>query len=458
MVEARPCGHPPRAPDPPRRPDHAVHRQRYAAAAAVPARRRPPRGAPARRQPDLPARRRTSRRSATTGTRPSSRCSATGAWATTSSRSSCRRCGPSSPRRSGSTRTASTSRCFIGRPGARHPQGHRVAPRSGPSCSPRPASAPTRSSSTPRSTAPRSATGGARIAFYGKKNWWCRGGNAEDMPVGEPGGPDSELFYLYPAGRARPGLGGEVPPELRLRPLPRDRQLGVHGVPAHRDRLRAAPPQERRLRRRPRPHRRRVDGQPPTCSGSTCSGRSSRTCRTLTGKTLRGRRPSPMRVIADHLRGATFLAVDGVVPEQQGPGLRHAPAHPAGGPVSRSTSGSRRTSSRRSSRRSPACTTSDYPEVGENARRASSPCCQGGEGLPRRRCARASSSCAAYRKAGRVTGAELFTLYDTFGFPVELSHRGGAAGQGSPLSESWREEFDDAHGRSSGRGRRPRAS
>src|SRR5829696_5739618 len=41
-------------------------------------------------------------------------------------------------------------------------------------------------------------TDGARIAFYGKKNWWCRGGKAEDMPVGEPGGPDTEIFYLFP--------------------------------------------------------------------------------------------------------------------------------------------------------------------------------------------------------------------------------------------------------------------
>ena len=39
---AGPCGHSPRAADPPGRPDHAVHRQRHAAAAAVPARRRPP--------------------------------------------------------------------------------------------------------------------------------------------------------------------------------------------------------------------------------------------------------------------------------------------------------------------------------------------------------------------------------------------------------------------------------
>ena len=42
-----------------------------------------------------------------------------------------------------------------------------------------------------------------------KKNWWCRGGKAEDMPVGEPGGPDSEMFYLYPQIEHDPAYGAQ---------------------------------------------------------------------------------------------------------------------------------------------------------------------------------------------------------------------------------------------------------
>jgi alanyl-tRNA synthetase len=35
-----------------------------------------------------------------------------------------------------------------------------------------------------------------RIFYYpDKKNWWSRSGSPEKMPVGEPGGPDSEVFY-----------------------------------------------------------------------------------------------------------------------------------------------------------------------------------------------------------------------------------------------------------------------
>ncbi len=43
---------------------------------------------------------------------------------------------------------------------------------------------------------------GGRIFTYGeKKNWWSRSGAPELMPVGEPGGPDSEIFYDFGADR-----------------------------------------------------------------------------------------------------------------------------------------------------------------------------------------------------------------------------------------------------------------
>jgi len=37
---------------------------------------------------------------------------------------------------------------------------------------------------------------GGRIFYYDEtKNWWSRAGVPEKMPIGEPGGPDSEIFY-----------------------------------------------------------------------------------------------------------------------------------------------------------------------------------------------------------------------------------------------------------------------
>jgi alanyl-tRNA synthetase len=39
---------------------------------------------------------------------------------------------------------------------------------------------------------------GGRIFYYGvKKNWWSRAGTPSKMPAGEPGGPDSEVFYEF---------------------------------------------------------------------------------------------------------------------------------------------------------------------------------------------------------------------------------------------------------------------
>jgi alanyl-tRNA synthetase len=37
-----------------------------------------------------------------------------------------------------------------------------------------------------------------RIFYYeAKKNWWSRAGTPDKMPAGEPGGPDSEIFYEF---------------------------------------------------------------------------------------------------------------------------------------------------------------------------------------------------------------------------------------------------------------------
>jgi alanyl-tRNA synthetase len=39
---------------------------------------------------------------------------------------------------------------------------------------------------------------GGRIFYYDvKKNWWSRAGIPDNMPAGEPGGPDSEIFYDF---------------------------------------------------------------------------------------------------------------------------------------------------------------------------------------------------------------------------------------------------------------------
>ncbi len=65
---------------------------------------------------------------------------------------------------------------------------------------------------------------GERIFYYdARKNWWSRAGVPENMPAGEPGGPDSEMFYEFTHIEHDPEVGPALPPQLRLRPLHGDR-------------------------------------------------------------------------------------------------------------------------------------------------------------------------------------------------------------------------------------------
>ncbi len=48
--------------------------------------------------------------------------------------------------------------------------------------------------------AEKNGMGGGRIFYYDeKKNWWSRSGTPDQMPLGEPGGPDSEIFWDFGA-------------------------------------------------------------------------------------------------------------------------------------------------------------------------------------------------------------------------------------------------------------------
>jgi len=47
---------------------------------------------------------------------------------------------------------------------------------------------------------------GKRIFLY-KSNWWSRAGSPKQMPANEPGGPDSELFYLFDEIKHNPKYG-----------------------------------------------------------------------------------------------------------------------------------------------------------------------------------------------------------------------------------------------------------
>ena len=280
-------------------------------------------------------------------------------------------------------------------------------------------------------------TGGARIAFYGKKNWWCREGSAVDMPVGEPGGPDTEVFYLFPEVEHDPAygahchqncdcgrfieLGNSVFMEYRrtetgFEPLPRRNVDYGGGL----ERIAAAAidsPDVFRISLL-RPIVERLE---------ELSGRN------YEDETL------AMRVIADHLRGATFLAVDGVRPSNKAQGyvmrrlVRRAVRFavdlgiddnffPHVVPTVAATYATA------------------YPEVAASADEVVAVLARE-EHAFRRTLRRGLERLESHRSTG-VTGADLFVLHDTYGFPVELSTE-VARTRGLSVSETWREEFDE---------------
>ncbi len=65
---------------------------------------------------------------------------------------------------------------------------------------------------TEEEAATRGMKEGERIFYYRDKNWWCRQGSPAKMPVGEPGGPDSEVFFEFSGIPHDPAFGAHCHP------------------------------------------------------------------------------------------------------------------------------------------------------------------------------------------------------------------------------------------------------
>jgi alanyl-tRNA synthetase len=145
-----------------------------------------------------------------------------------------------------------------------------------------------------------------------------------------------------------------------------------------------------------------------------------------------------MRVIADHLRGATFLAVDGVRPSNKSQGyvmrrlIRRAVRYAF-------DLGLEENFFPKIIPTVAGIYEAPYPEVGELATFVEAVLSKEEQAF-RRTLRKGIKQLRGYRRTG-VTGAELFVLYDTFGFPVELSTE-EARSRGIELSPDWRAGFD----------------
>lgn len=157
---------------------------------------------------------------------------------------------------------------------------------------------------------------GGRIFYYdASKNWWCRAGTIDDMPSGEPGGPDSEVFYDFGTPHNKE-YGKNCHPNCDCG---RFMEIGnsvfmeyIRNIDMSFDKL---PKQN-------------VDfggGLERIAAASINSPDVFKISliwpiieklEKLSGKKYEQHTAS-MRVIADHLRGVVFLAVDGVVPSNK---------------------------------------------------------------------------------------------------------------------------------------------
>ena len=165
--------------------------------------------------------------------------------------------------------------------------------------------------------AARGVNPGERIFFYdGSKNWWSRNGGPETTPVGDPCGPDSEMFYEFDFIEHDPKFGENCHPncdcgrfmeignnvfmaykkvaEGKFEPL--DKPNIDHGSGL--ERIAAA-----------------ANNDPDVFKISLLWPIIEK-LQDLSGKDYTSHTES-MRVIADHLRAATFMAVDGCVPSNK---------------------------------------------------------------------------------------------------------------------------------------------
>lgn len=276
-----------------------------------------------------------------------------------------------------------------------------------------------------------------RIFFYdASKNWWCRGGKIGDMPVGEPGGPDSEIFYEFDFIEHDKSYGELCHPNCdcgRFMEIGNSvfmeyvrRGNGFEKLPkqnvdfgAGLERIAAA----------------RINS--PDVYKISLMWPIIEKLQSISGKDYDSNTTS-MRVIADHLRAATFLAVDGVVPsnKEQGYVMRRL--------IRRAVRFAFDLGIEQNFMEAivPVIAdlyVNDFPEVVENRDKVIEVLTK--EEKVFRQTLRKGINEMTKLKDDGLTGAEIFTLYDTYGFPVELSTE-EAFKQDIALSENWREEFD----------------
>ena len=279
---------------------------------------------------------------------------------------------------------------------------------------------------------------GERIFFYDDgENWWSRGGGIADTPIGDPCGPDSEMFYDFGPEHHDATYGKPHPASDSGRFIEIGNQVFMQYKRT-----------ESGFEELDKPNVDFGGGLERIAAASIDSPDVFKISvlwpiveklQKLSGKSYNDHTQS-MRVIADHLRGATFMAVDGVTPSNKTQGYVM------------------RRIIRRAIRfalelgiENDVCDSvvpviadlyhNDYPEVKENRDKVIE-ILKREEKVFRQTLRSGVKEFDNLTSDGELTGKDVFRLYDTFGFPLELSIE-EAHNKNIKISKDWRKEFDD---------------
>ena len=278
----------------------------------------------------------------------------------------------------------------------------------------------------------------ARIFFYdGSKNWWSRNGAPESTPIGDPCGPDSEMFYLFDQVEHDPSFGEFCHPNCDCG---RFMEIGNNVFMAYK---KIADGKFEALEHPNVDHGSGLEriaaakNNNPDVYKISLMWPIIEKLESISGKKYDSHTES-MRVIADHLRAATFLAVDGCVPsnKQQGYVMRRLVRRAM---VKAFDLGVEQNFLEQIVPVVADLYVNDYPEVKENRDSVIAVLIK--EEKAFRQSLRKGLQQVPKLAGDGLTGESIFTLYDTYGFPVELSVE-EAFKQDIKLSETWRQEFD----------------
>lgn len=282
---------------------------------------------------------------------------------------------------------------------------------------------------------------GGRIFLYeGKENWWSRGGNEDGTPIGDPCGPCSEMFFDFGEQYHDPALG-------KAHPASSSAQFSEIGNNVFMGYRKNSPTEFEPLKAPNIDHGAGLErlamaslGKP-DISAIDLAKPINDQLELLSGKKYE-EHTKAFRVVTDHIKSAVWLATDGVIPSNNGQGyvLRRLVRRAikfgldlglAHNLVSQLASVVREIYDE------------DYPEVATNYD-ATLSVLEKEERIFRQTL---QKGLKVLNKMGDtkayLDGADIFKLYDTYGFPQELTVEECGLRQ-IKLSDNWKDEYEAA--------------